>query len=189
MFDYRPCPISTHVQNLRLNVPNLVYPTTLPNVFCKQLVFPLVSIPLIENVMEKNLVGFPNSMFFHVGPCTPYSGPCYGGKGGAPVMWLPIFDPLVNIMAPPKLILGVAQALIIIDHMELLDEDDDSSKKKHNPRMPQIVPINERRGRPSLIRDGVGLPPGDGTYLKAMVLADLSALVIVVLQEVAVAIF
>jgi hypothetical protein len=37
-------------------------------------------------------------------------------------------------------------------------------KKRHNPRMPQIVPIikpyNERRGRPSLIKDGVGLPLG-----------------------------
>ncbi len=137
--------------------------TALPNVFHKELVFPLVFVPLTKNVMEKNLVGFPNSMFFHVGPCTPYFGPNYGGKGSVLVMWLPTFDPLVNIMTPPKPILGLAQTLIIIDYGELLDEDDDSSKRKHNPRMPQIVliikPYNERRGRPSVIGDGVGPPP------------------------------
>ncbi len=75
-FDYRLCLISTHVQNLGLNVLNSVYPTTLPNVFCKGPMFPLVSIPHIENVMEKILVSFPNPMFFHLGPCTPYFGPC-----------------------------------------------------------------------------------------------------------------
>jgi hypothetical protein len=35
--------------------------------------------------------------------------------------------------------LGVAQVGIVIDHGELSNEDDDSSKRKHNPRMPQIV--------------------------------------------------
>jgi hypothetical protein len=95
--------------------------------------FPLVYVPLTKNVMEKNLVGFPNSMFFHVGPCTPYFGPHYGGKESAPVMWLLIFDPSVNITALPKLVLGVAQTSIIIDHRELLDEDDDFSKKKTQP--------------------------------------------------------
>jgi len=50
----------------------------------------------------------------------------------------PIFDPLVNITAPPKLILGVAQALIIIDHKELLDEDDDSSQKNTTLRCHEL---------------------------------------------------
>ncbi len=99
LFDYRPCPISTHV-------PNLIYPTTLLHVFCKEPMFPLVYVPLTQNVMEKNLVGFPNSMFFHVGPYTPYFGPHYGGKGSVLVMWFPIFDPLVNITTPTKVGFG-----------------------------------------------------------------------------------
>ncbi len=83
-------------------------PIALPNVFHKEPMFPLVSVPLTKNVMENNLVGFPNSMFFHVGPCTPYFGPSYRGKGSVLIMWPPIFDPLVNITTPPKPILGVA---------------------------------------------------------------------------------
>ncbi len=102
-------------------------------------------------------------MFFHVGPCTPYFGFGYGGKGSVLIMCPPIFNPLVNITTPPKPISGLAQTSIITDLKELLDEDDDSSKRKHNPRMPRIVPIikpyNERRGRPFVIRDGVGLSP------------------------------
>ncbi len=62
-------------------------------------------------------------------------------------------NPFANIMAPPKLVLGVAQIGVVTNHEEPLNEDNDSSKRKHNPRMPQIVPTrkpyNERRGRPS----------------------------------------
>jgi hypothetical protein len=56
----------------------------------------------------------------------------------------------------------MAQAGIVTDYGEPLDEDNDSSERKHNPRMPRIVLIrkscHERRGRPSLIRDVGGFP-------------------------------
>jgi hypothetical protein len=39
--------------------------------------FPLIFVPLIGNVMEQNFVGFPSSMFPHVGPYTPYFGSGY----------------------------------------------------------------------------------------------------------------
>ncbi len=44
------------------NIQNLVYSLALPNVACRKLVFLLVSIPIVENVMEQNLVAFPNSI-------------------------------------------------------------------------------------------------------------------------------
>jgi hypothetical protein len=44
------------------NIQNLIYSLALPNVAYKELVFLLVSIPFTKNVMEQNLVGFPNSM-------------------------------------------------------------------------------------------------------------------------------
>jgi hypothetical protein len=46
----------------------LVYPSKLPNVVCKELVIIPIFVPLIENVMEKNPVGFPNSMYPRVDP-------------------------------------------------------------------------------------------------------------------------
>jgi len=64
----------------------LVYSSTLLNLPCKELVIPLVSILLTKNVMEQNLVGFPNSMYPYVGPYTPYFGFGYGGIGGVPTM-------------------------------------------------------------------------------------------------------
>jgi hypothetical protein len=44
------------------NIQNLIYSLALPSVICRDLVIPLVSVPFIGNVMEQNLVGFPNSM-------------------------------------------------------------------------------------------------------------------------------
>ncbi len=107
--DHKPYLISTHVQSFVPNVYNLVYPLTLLNAFCKKLVIPHIFVPLIKNVMEQNLVSFPNSMYLHVGPYTPYFGYGYGGINNAPTMWLPRFNPLVNPITPPKLVLEITQ--------------------------------------------------------------------------------
>jgi hypothetical protein len=73
--DHKPYLIFVHVQNP-------VYSSTLPNVACKELVIPLVFVSLIKNVMEQNPVGFPNSMYPHVGPYIPYFGSSYQGHRG-----------------------------------------------------------------------------------------------------------
>jgi hypothetical protein len=145
--DDRPYSISLHVQILVLNVQNSIYPLALPNVTCRELVIPLVSIPLTKNVMEKNLVGSPNSMYFHVGPYTPYF---YSGNGGiknVPTMWLPMFNPLINPTTPPKLIFGITQVGIVTNHRELLDEDDEYFERLYH----------EQRGQPSPIKNVNGL--------------------------------
>jgi hypothetical protein len=59
----------------------LLYLLVIPNVICKEPIIPLVFVPLIKNVMEQHLVSFPNSMYFHVGPYTPYFGYGYEGIG------------------------------------------------------------------------------------------------------------
>jgi hypothetical protein len=84
--------------------------------------------------MEQNGVGFPNSMYPHVGPYTPYFGFSYGGIVSVPTMWSPMSNPLIVPMALPKLVLGIAQARIVIDHEEPLKEDEDYSKKKTQPQ-------------------------------------------------------
>jgi hypothetical protein len=54
-----------------------------------------------------------------------------------------------------KPISKIAQAKIVTDHKEPLDEDEDYSERKHNPRMPRIIPIeklyHDQKGRPSSI--------------------------------------
>jgi hypothetical protein len=54
----------------------------------------------------------------------------------------------------PKLVLGITQDGIITNHKEPSYEDEDYSLKKHNPKMPKIVPIKksyyEWMKRPSL---------------------------------------
>jgi hypothetical protein len=52
-----------------------------------------------------------------------------------PTMWPPMSNPLTNFTAPPRSIWGVAQVGIVIDYGEPLDEDNDSSKRKHNLRI------------------------------------------------------
>jgi hypothetical protein len=44
------------------NIQNPMHSLTLPNVICRNLIIPFVSVPFIGNVMEQNLIGFPNSM-------------------------------------------------------------------------------------------------------------------------------
>ncbi len=72
-------------------------------------------------------------------------------------MWPPMSNPLVDPTPPPKLISKITQIRIITNHREPSNEDKDYSKRKHNPKMPQIVPTknlyHEQKGKPSLIRD------------------------------------
>jgi hypothetical protein len=67
----------------------------------KSQLYPPIFIPLTKNVMEQNLVGLSNSIFFHVGPYTPYFGVSYDGIGNVHVLWPLMFDRVINIMAPP----------------------------------------------------------------------------------------
>lgn len=100
-------------------------------------------------------------MYPHVGPYTPYFGFGYGGIKNILTMWSPMSNPLTNLIAPPRSILRVTQVGIIIDYGEPLDEDNDSSKRKHNLRMPRIIligkPYHERKGKPSPVGDVGGL--------------------------------
>ncbi len=66
--NHRPYLVSLIFQSLIPNIQNLIYPSTLPNVACKELVIPPISVPFTENVVEQN------SMCPHVGPYTPYFG-------------------------------------------------------------------------------------------------------------------
>lgn len=64
-------------------------------------------------------------MYPHVGPCTPYFGFGYGGIGSVHIMWPPISDPLINLIAPPKLVMGIAQAGIVTNCKELSNQNKD----------------------------------------------------------------
>jgi hypothetical protein len=77
----------------------------------------------------ENPIGFPNLMYIHVGPCTPYFGYGYWGIRSVPIMWLPMFNPLTNPVAPPKLVSRITQASIVTNYRELLDEEEDYSKR------------------------------------------------------------
>ncbi len=66
--------ISIPIQNLGPNIQILIYSLTLPNINCREPFIPPFFVPLIINVMEQNLIDFPNSMYPHVGPYTPYFG-------------------------------------------------------------------------------------------------------------------
>ncbi len=69
--------------------------------------------------------------------------------------------PLLTFPIIPKLILGVVQIGVVTNYEEPSDDDDNSFEKKHNPRMPQILPTkksyNEKKGIPSPIGDDGGL--------------------------------
>jgi hypothetical protein len=92
-------------------------------------------------------------MFPLVGPYTPYF--CFGHDGmrNVPTMWPQVFSPFTNITATLKLVSRVAQVGFVTNNEESWDDDDISSKRKHNPRMLQILPIkklyNEKNGKPS----------------------------------------
>jgi hypothetical protein len=126
----------TPIQTLIPNVQNVVYSSILPNVIGRESIIPHVSIPLTKKIMDQILVGFPNSMYPHVGTYTPYFGFGYGGIGRVPILWPPMFNPFANPIAPPQPILGIAQIGVVIDHKEPLDEDMESFERKHNPKMP-----------------------------------------------------
>jgi len=50
-----------------------------------------------------------------------------------------MFDSLANPTTLLKLVLKIAQTRIVTNCKEPLDEDEDYSKEKHNPKMPQII--------------------------------------------------
>ncbi len=118
--NHRPYIVSIHVYSL-----------TLLNVACRKPIIPPIFVPIIKNVMEQNLIGFPNSMYLHVRPYTPYFGFSYRGMGGVPTMWPPLFNPLVNPMISPKLVMGIVQVNSVTNCGELLDKDKDYSMRKH----------------------------------------------------------
>lgn len=66
--NHKPYLVSLHVQSSIPNIQNLIYPLTLPNVACKEITISFNSIFLTKNVMEQNLIGFPNSMYFMLDP-------------------------------------------------------------------------------------------------------------------------
>ncbi len=78
-------------------------------------------------------------MFPPIGPYIPYFGSSYSGIRSVPTMWPLISNLFVNITTTTKLVLQVAQARVVIDHGEPLEDDDNSFERKHNPRMPQIL--------------------------------------------------
>ncbi len=159
--DHKPYSISLLVQSLILNVQNSVYFLALPNVACREPIISFVSILRTRNVMEHNSINFPNSMYFHVRPYTLYFGFGYGGIGSVFTMWPPMSNPLTNPTTPSKSVSRIAQTRLVIDRKEPLDEEKNYSKRKHNPRIPQIIPIrkpyHERKGKPSPIRDACRL--------------------------------
>ncbi len=97
---HRPYWISLFVQSFVPNVQNLAYPSTLPNVIYREQVIPKAFIPFIEIVMEKNLVGFPYSMYRHVEPYTPYFSS--GNKGIGNVLTLMAGNLWMKMMSIPK---------------------------------------------------------------------------------------
>ncbi len=129
--NHRPYLVSTPIQNLVPNIQILVYSSTLPNVACKELIIPPRQpvVLIIENVMEQNPVGFPNSMYFHVKPYTPYFGFNYRGVKGVPTMWPPMSDPLANPTISPKQVMGIVQIGIVTNCGELLDKNKNYSMK------------------------------------------------------------
>jgi hypothetical protein len=79
--------------------------------------------------MEKNLVYFPNSMYPHVGPYTPYFGFSYEGIRSVPTIWPLMSNPLTNPTLTPKLVLGITQDEFVTNHEEPLGKDHDFSKE------------------------------------------------------------
>jgi hypothetical protein len=73
-------------------------------------------------------------------------------------------DLLANPMTSPKWVPRIGQVGIVIDHGEPSDEDEDYSKRKHNPRMPWIIPTenpyHDRREDPLI--GNVGRPLTNG---------------------------
>jgi hypothetical protein len=112
---------------------------------------------ITRNVIEQNPIGFPIFMFLS---CESYQlvlGTTYMSIGTTPT-WPQMVEPTTNNVLTPKL---VSRVLEIIDIKDPLDDDDMSSKRRHNPKLRWIIPtqkmfIGKRITRPSLIRSGSG---------------------------------
>jgi hypothetical protein len=103
---------------------------------------------IIENVMEQNLVGFPNSMYLRVKPYTPYFGSSYRGIRGVPTMWPPMSDPLTNPMISPKPIMGIVQIGIVTNCGEPSDKNEDYSMKKQKSFLLENHTMTEKEDHP-----------------------------------------
>lgn len=124
-------------------------------------------------------------MFPFVGPYTPYFGFDYGGIRNVSTMWPQMYVPFTNIRVGSKQVSRVAQFGVVIGHREPSDDGDNFSKRMHNPRMPQILPIgksyNVKKGRSSSIGDRGGLlASGSNLPTPVAMVADLLVLVIMV---------
>jgi hypothetical protein len=93
--------------------------------------------------MEQNSIRFPNSMYPYVGSYTPQFGSNYKAVGVVPTMWPLMPNPLTNPTISPKPVLRIVQVRIVTNCKEPLDEDKGYSERKHNPRMPQIIPTKK----------------------------------------------
>jgi hypothetical protein len=80
-------------------------------------------------------------VYLHVGPYTPYFGFGYKGIGNVLTMWPLMFDPLTNPTTSSKPVSRIAQADIVTNHGKPSNDDEDHSKRKHNPKMSQIILI------------------------------------------------
>jgi len=88
-----------------------------------------------KNVIEPNLIGFPNFMFSPIGSYPSVFGLSYPSMGTIPI-WPQMANPITNVVLTPKPILKVSQIGVVSNKRDLLDDDNTSSKKKHNPKLP-----------------------------------------------------
>jgi hypothetical protein len=51
-------------------------------------------------------------------------------------IWPQMANPITNVVLTPKPILKVSQIGVVSNKRYLLDDDNTSSKKKHNPKLP-----------------------------------------------------
>jgi hypothetical protein len=112
-----------------------------------------------KNVIKQNPIGFPNFMFPTCGSYQLVFGTAYLSIGTTPT-WLQMVKPTTNNVLTPKLI---SRVLEIINIKDLSDHDDMSLERKHNPKLPWIIPtkkmfIGKRITKPSPIKSG-GDPP------------------------------
>ncbi len=88
-----------------------------------------------KNIIEQNPIGFPNVMFFLVGSYPWIIGISYPSMGTTPI-WPQMANPIINIVLSAKPVLRVSQIGVVVDKIDLLDDDNTISKKKHNPKPP-----------------------------------------------------
>jgi hypothetical protein len=120
-----------HVHNLVINVHITIFYFAILKSPYKDPIVPLVSVVTTRNVIEQNPIGFPNFMFPSCGSYQLVFGAVYPSIGTTPT-WPQMVEPITNNVLAPKLI---SRVLEIINIENPLD-DDMSSKRRHNPKLP-----------------------------------------------------